>query len=374
MRRAPIVVLLSAVALLSTPLTAQESAQTATLISKDNRVDVARAGGGWSVASVGQKLNVGDQLRTGEDSRATVRMSDGSVLQLDELTTIEIKSPTAAESNATLNMPKGSAFFFSRGKSREVRIETPAANGAIRGTAFVLKVTSAATAVSMIEGAFGLSNSGGAVTAREGQSANAGMGGAPAQNTLSDFGDAAPWYLVLENHLAHPRPLRNADRRQFFSALPDATKRFRMIAPQLAGASTIARTDWALDILRESFKAVGPDCGMRARILRSVTQADPKDADKLLELAIALGPDCAGSFGGGGGGGIPGDEGGPPGMNNGNLIPPGSNGGGGGQGNLVAVCHNGQTIFLTSDAVQAFLKQNPGAKLGACQLTPIGNP
>ncbi len=354
-------------------LMAQESANPATIISKDNRVEVARAGSGWSAATVGQTLHVGDQLRTGEESRATVRMNDGSILQLDELTTIEIKPATAAGSTATLDMPKGSAFFFSRGKSREVRIETPAANGAIRGTAFVLKVTSAATAVSMIEGAFALSNSGGSVTAREGQSADAGAGGAPAQKTLSDLGDTAPWYLVLENHLGHPQPLRNVNRAQFLSALPEATRQFRMVAPQLAGASTIARTEWALEILRTSFATVGPDCGMRARILRSVTEADPKDADKLLELAIALGPDCAGSFGGGGGGA--GDEAGPPGTNNGTLgFPPGSNGGGGGQNNLVAICHNGQTIFLTSDAAQAFLKQNPGAKLGACQVTPVGNP
>src|SRR5450755_2780784 len=144
--------------LLIAPLTAQESGQVATLLNKDNRVEISRGGSGWSAASAGQVLNVGDQLRTGEDSRATVRMGDGSVLQLDELTTIEIKPASEAGTKATLSLPKGSAFFFSRGKSHEARIETPAANGAIRGTAFVLKVTSAATAVSMIEGAFALSN------------------------------------------------------------------------------------------------------------------------------------------------------------------------------------------------------------------------
>src|SRR3954468_1290187 len=113
---------------------AQEAGSAAaTIVGKDNVVEVASGAGGWSAANVGQSLAAGDRLRTGEDSRATVRISDGSVLQLDELTTIEIKP-------GALNMPSGAGYFFSRGKSREVRVETPAANGAIRGTAFLLRV------------------------------------------------------------------------------------------------------------------------------------------------------------------------------------------------------------------------------------------
>jgi ferric-dicitrate binding protein FerR (iron transport regulator) len=158
--------------LASVLLAQQPGSGQATLLKTDNRVEISR-GGAWSAAAAGQALNIGDQLRTGEDSRATVQLADGSVLQLDELTTIQIKPPSEAGDKATLNLPKGSAFFFSRGKSREVKIETPAANGAIRGTAFVLHVTSSATAVSMIEGAFALSNSGGSVTAHEGQAADA---------------------------------------------------------------------------------------------------------------------------------------------------------------------------------------------------------
>ena len=67
-------------------------------------------------------------------------MGDGSVLQLDELTTIEIKPPKDAADHATINLPRGSAYFFNKGNSPEVNIETPSANGAIRGTAFVLTV------------------------------------------------------------------------------------------------------------------------------------------------------------------------------------------------------------------------------------------
>ncbi|MGZ4982612.1 MAG: FecR family protein [Chthoniobacterales bacterium] len=377
MRRARNFFALTVIGFLTPLLFAQQPGSGhATLLKTDRVVEISR-GGAWSAANAGQALNAGDQLRTGEDSRATVQLADGSVLQLDELTTIEIKPSSDAGGKATLSLPKGSAFFFSRGKSHgEVKIETPAANGAIRGTAFVLRVTPTDTAVSMIQGAFALSNSGGAVTAHEGQSADAGAGGSPTERILSDSGKAAPWYLVLENRLGRLQSLRNASRTQFFSALPDATKQFRIVAPQLAGAATYARTEWALDILRTSFAAVGSDCGMRARILRSVTEADPADAAKLLEQAIELGPSCAGAFAGGGGGPGVGAEGGSMGGNTnmGNVgNPPGSNGGGG-VGNLVAVCFKGQTLLLTPDEAQNFIKQHPGATLGACQVTPVANP
>ena len=86
------------------PLSAQDvttSGAAATLVSADNVVEVGGAGGAWAAANAGQPLNIGDRLKTGEDSRASVRMADGSVLQLDELTTIEIKPPQGGSGKPT---------------------------------------------------------------------------------------------------------------------------------------------------------------------------------------------------------------------------------------------------------------------------------
>ena len=75
----------------------QESAGNSLLLSKENVVDAASRGGGWTSATVGQALATQDRLRTGEDSRAAVRMTDLSVLRIDELTTIEITPPSSSE-------------------------------------------------------------------------------------------------------------------------------------------------------------------------------------------------------------------------------------------------------------------------------------
>jgi hypothetical protein len=304
-------------------------------------------------------------------------MGDGSVLQLDELTTIEIKAPRQASSRATVSLPSGSALFSNRGSSREVSIETPSANGAIRGTAFLLSVGTGdgATTVSMIEGAFELSSASGSVTARQSEQARSGSAQSPSKGVLSDLGDSAPWYLALESSLPSLKPLSGATRTDFFTALPNATTKWRQIAPQLAGAATIKHRPWAKDILRTSFAAVGPDCGMRARILKSVIAASPEQANELTELAIALGPGCAGAFGGGSGAPTSGEQGE---GNFGNAPenqnpPPGSIGGGGGQGNVVAICHNGRTIFVSPRGAEQHLNNHPGDTLGPCQVTPTGN-
>ena len=377
MNRIALAGLVSAGCLFTLALPAQDvdGSNAATLVSKDNRVDIAGASGAWSPANAGQTLRAGDRLKTGEDSRANVRMADGSVLQLDELTTIEIKPPKAANSSATLNVPSGAAYFFSQGgKSREVRVETPSANGAIRGTAFLLTVDRAdgQTAVAMIEGVFELSNSGGSVTARQGEKAQAGSAG-PAKNRYGDTGDTGPWYLVIENKLPAVQSLRNVPKSLLLEALPGAIKQFRQVAPQLSGGATMVRRESALDILREAFNAVGPDCGMRARILRSVIAAAPEQAAALTELAIELGPDCAAAFGGGGAGGgsDTGDRGSPPMLAG--TTPPGTIGGGGGQGNLIAICHNGRTIFVSPQGAEYHLRNHPGDTLGQCQVTPVQN-
>ena len=116
------------------------------------------------IAAVGQTLALRDRLRTGEDSRAAVRMTDLSVLRIDELTTIEITPPSTASDKPSLNVKEGTTYFFSREKSREIRVETPAANGAMRGTEFVVAVAAnGSTTVTMLDGEVELSNAQGSL-------------------------------------------------------------------------------------------------------------------------------------------------------------------------------------------------------------------
>jgi tetratricopeptide (TPR) repeat protein len=175
---------------------APDASPEASLLSKENVVDAAKAGGAWTSATVGQSLAIHDRLRTGEDSRASVRMTDLSVLRLDELTNIEILPPSTTSDKPGLNVKDGTTYFFSREKSREMKVQTPAANGAIRGTEFVVRVAAnGSTTVTMLDGEVQLSNAHGSVLLTNGEQAKVDVGSAPRKTAVIEAINVIQWCL-----------------------------------------------------------------------------------------------------------------------------------------------------------------------------------
>src|SRR6188472_328949 len=71
------------------------------LLSVEGKVEVARSGQAvWSAGLTNQVLQNGDRVRTGVRSRATIRLSDMSVLAVKELTTLEIRPPQVPGANS----------------------------------------------------------------------------------------------------------------------------------------------------------------------------------------------------------------------------------------------------------------------------------
>jgi tetratricopeptide (TPR) repeat protein len=177
-------------------IAAAETAENASLLSKENVVDSASSSGSWAPATIGQPLAVHDRLRTGEDSRAAVRMTDLSVLRIDELTTIEITPPATTSDKPSLNVKEGTTYFFSREKSREMRVETPAANGAMRGTEFVVAVAAnGSTTVTMLDGEVELSNAQGSLVVTSGEQAKVDVGGTPRKTAVLEAINSVQWCL-----------------------------------------------------------------------------------------------------------------------------------------------------------------------------------
>src|SRR5438477_3094833 len=91
------------------------------LIAKKNQVESAGAAPAtvWKMADVGLQLAIHDRLRTGDLSQASVRLTNLSVLQIDELTTIEILPPKGpTRDKPSLDVKAGQIYFFSRDKPR----------------------------------------------------------------------------------------------------------------------------------------------------------------------------------------------------------------------------------------------------------------
>jgi len=115
---------------------------------------------------------------------------------MDENSEDEIEPPQVAGGKATLNIQQGSTYFFSREKSREQRIQTPAANGAIRGTEFVVTVgANGKTTVTMLDGELEFFNAQGSVLVHSGEQANAEPGHKPTKTAVIEAINVIQWCL-----------------------------------------------------------------------------------------------------------------------------------------------------------------------------------
>jgi hypothetical protein len=180
---------------------------------------------------------------------------------------------------------------------------------------------------------------------------------------------------MIEDNLPRGQTLANASKADLLSAICAALKKNAQQAPQIVRMAAAARPDLAKDILRTAFRCLGNnDCRLLGRVLRGIIAAVPNAASELTSLGIELSPDCAGSFPGSG---VPGggdDDGGNFGQGPANQNPPpGTIGGGGGQGNVVAICHNGNTIFVSPQGAENHLRVHAGDSLGPCVVTPASS-
>lgn len=126
----------------------------------------------WKPATPLQTLTLGDRLRTGPQSKATLRLSDKSVIRIHELSVVEIQAPSAS-GQRKFKLHKGSLFFLNRENPGNIEFETPLATGAIRGTEFALTVseTDGTTQLEMVDGEVQLNASGEQRAMKAGQQA-----------------------------------------------------------------------------------------------------------------------------------------------------------------------------------------------------------
>ena len=144
--------------------------QAGLVLTTEGVVEVAPRGDSqWVAATTNRALTFGDSLRTGPHSRATVRLSDLSIVRVDEKTVLEIRSQTDTQ-GSLLDLRSGSTYFFNRSKPSSLKFRTPMISGAIRGTEFNLNAAgNGRTTVTLIEGEVALDNALGALVLQSGE-------------------------------------------------------------------------------------------------------------------------------------------------------------------------------------------------------------
>ncbi len=117
----------------------QGTVTSVTILTFSGSADVSRRENVWDPAHTNQLLLAGDKMRTGPDSRATIRLSDGTIMTIGAEASFSV--PAQENKNTTsLNPLKGLFYFFHRNKPGEFELRSRTTAAAVRGTEFHLEV------------------------------------------------------------------------------------------------------------------------------------------------------------------------------------------------------------------------------------------
>lgn len=156
MGRALPLILILAVLMTSISVGCGESSLTpsvvATLSEIDGDVSVKEAGAGsWTEGQVGMSLEVGDAAKTGDDSSAEITFFDGSTIELEPGTEVEITAlDEAADGSTTITLEQVVGATISRvvhmiDPASNYEVDTASGAAGVRGSILVVCVTSNGT-------------------------------------------------------------------------------------------------------------------------------------------------------------------------------------------------------------------------------------
>jgi hypothetical protein len=212
-RRLLIAAVIAALVVVPTALvvTQQRAAAAATILSiLDGTASVARGTAAFAAAADGDIVNTGDRVQTAQNSHAMVTFFDGSTLEIEPVTTVQIEEAASVDGalairiSQTIGRTWASVQKLTRADSK-FEIRTPTLVAAVRGTAFITEVLADGTStVRTTDGIVQVTAQGQTVTVSTGQTTTAGPNAPPAApaplsappNRLR-FGMHSPAYLVV---------------------------------------------------------------------------------------------------------------------------------------------------------------------------------
>lgn len=180
----------------------------ARVLSLQGQVEVERSPA--TPAHVGQLLNVGTLVRTGERSRAALLLVDETQLKVNANTELRLTearhtsnlitrvTAAAVSDQSILNVSRGQVWLRSKQRPARVEVETPAVTAAIRGSELDIRVADDGESVAtVIDGSIDFFNEFGRIIVYSGEQGRARIGEAPTKTVILNPRDAAQWTLYF---------------------------------------------------------------------------------------------------------------------------------------------------------------------------------
>lgn len=190
----------------------------------------------WYPVATNHVLYAGDTLRTRENSRATLQLSDRSILPIRQSSTLQL---LVRQENVAVRLLRGILSFFHRDEPGQIEIEGGGINASVRGTEFVFAVRDdQSVQITLYDGEIELSDPahGSQLRLQSGEIATAEPGQPPRKTGSVLAGDwsAVQWALYYPVIL-DPAELRWTPPSD--SGLQEAWERFRRGNPGAALAA-----------------------------------------------------------------------------------------------------------------------------------------
>ncbi|HUL82451.1 MAG TPA: TonB-dependent receptor [Gammaproteobacteria bacterium] len=179
----------------------------ADLVIAEGTIEVRRVGGSeWVGLALGETVCPGDSVRALAFSRATLRLSDQTLLRVDQQSTLTLAEPDDA-AGFLVKLVRGVIHVISR-DPRSLSFSTPHVNAGLKGTEFDIRVDEAddRTEVAVLEGRVEVTNATGRIEVPSGFVATAHAGEMPKSTSIAEPIDLMRWASYFPAIVEGPLP------------------------------------------------------------------------------------------------------------------------------------------------------------------------
>lgn len=148
----------------------------------------------WQPASMNTKLCAGDMIRARTQSRAALRLSNDSMLRLNQKTSITFPALQEEQGTSLLDLFEGAIHIITR-TPKPFKIRTPFVNASVEGTEFFVGLHEESTRIVVYEGKVSASNALGSLLLKDHEAAITLKGQAPRKEIIIHPTDAVQWAL-----------------------------------------------------------------------------------------------------------------------------------------------------------------------------------
>ncbi len=236
----------------------------------------------WQQADMNTTLCAGDMIRARSQSRAALRLSNDSMLRLNQKTSITFPALQETKGTSLLDLFEGAIHIITR-TPKPFKIRTPFVNASVEGTEFFVGLHEESTRIVVYEGKVSASNELGSLLLKDHEAAITLKGQAPRKEIIIHPTDAVQWALY------YPAVFDYWQDDQF--------KDKNGVSPQLYQASrllVVGQADKAKENIEQVLKHEPDNSDAHALLaIIAVVQNEKDQALDLATKAITLNPDSA---------------------------------------------------------------------------------